>query len=143
MSSNSSEFVVNPGKDFTRKRKLSFIDVITFLIVIGNTNTNLELVKYFDFNTDNIPCSSALIQQRSKLKLDALRYLLKAFNNRFPLGLYKNKYNLIAVDGCELNIYRNPNDSDTYYEPSEKTTLGYNMIDTISSYDVISKRYSS
>ena len=49
MSSNSSEFVVNPGKDFTRKRKLSFIDVITFLIVIGNTNTNLELVKYFDF----------------------------------------------------------------------------------------------
>ena len=45
---------------------------------------------------------------------------MKVFNSHYQLGVYKGKYNLIAVDGCEFNIYRNHNDPDTYYEPSEK-----------------------
>lgn len=66
---------------------------------------------------------------------------MKVFNSHYQLDVYKGKDNLIAVDGCEFNIYRNPNDPDTYYESSEKTTLGYNMMHTIPLYDIISKRY--
>ena len=141
MALNPQEYVINPGKDFTRKRKLDFANVLLFLIIMGNSNTDYELVKYFDFKTERIPGKSALIQQRAKLKTDSLLHLMKSFNKNYPLGIYKGKYNLIAVDGCEFNIYRNPNDPDTYYEPSEKTTLGYNMIHTIPLYDIISKRY--
>ena len=141
MALNPQEYVIIPGKDFTRKRKLDFANVLLFLIIMGNSNTDYELVKYFDFKTERIPGKSALIQQRAKLKTDSLLHLMKSFNKNYPLGIYKGKYNLIAVDGCEFNIYRNPNDPDTYYEPSEKTTLGYNMIHTIPLYDIISKRY--
>ena len=141
MAPLASDYAEGPARHFKRRRKIGFVDLITFLIVIGNSNTEIELTKYFDFNVNAIPRGSAFIQQRSKLKLDALRYLLKAFNDKFPLTLYRNKYNLIAVDGCEFNIYRNADDPETYYEPSGKTTLGYNMIHTISLFDVISKRY--
>lgn len=141
MAISASEYAEDPARNFKRKRKIGFVDLITFLIVIGNSNTEIELNRYFDYNVDAIPRSSAFIQQRSKLKLYALRYLLKAFNDKFPLTLYRNKYNLIAVDGCEFNIFRNAGDPETYYEPSGKTTLGYNMIHTIPLFDVISKRY--
>lgn len=141
MASDASNYSVKPGKDFTRKRKLDFYNLIMFLIIMGNSNTDYELVKYFNFDSEKLPGKSAFIQQRSKLKTDSIRHLMKTFNSHFQLGVYKGKYNLIAVDGCEFNIYRNPNDPDTYYEPSKKTTLGYNMIHTIPLYDIISKRY--
>ena len=68
MASDVSEFAVNPGKDFTRKRKMDFVNLILFLIVMGNSNTDYELVRYFNFNSEKIPGKSAFIQQRAKLR---------------------------------------------------------------------------
>ena len=48
MAFNPQEYVINPGKDFTRKRKLDFANVLLFLIIMGNSNTDYELVKYFE-----------------------------------------------------------------------------------------------
>jgi hypothetical protein len=47
----------------------------------------------------------------------------------------------VACDGCEFNITRNPNDSDTFHPPNGKSTKGFNMLHTISLYDILSKRY--
>ena len=73
MAISASEYAEDPARNFKRKRKIGFVDLITFLIVIGNSNTEIELNRYFDYNVDAIPRSSAFIQQRSKLKLYALR----------------------------------------------------------------------
>ena len=60
---------------------------------------------------------------------------------KFPLEKFRNKYYLIACDGSEFNIARNPKDADTFHEPNGKSASGFNMVHTISLYEVCSKRY--
>jgi hypothetical protein len=50
-------------------------------------------------------------------------------------------YSLIAVDGCEFNITRNPKDPSTYHPPTRNSKKGFNSIHTVSLYDLFSKRY--
>ncbi len=140
MSQNPAPYVNNPDKDFTRSRKLDFRNLLSFLVSSESGNINHELLKFYHYD-DNVPTCSAFCQQRSKLKTDTFRYFLKEFNSHFPLKKYRNKYSLIACDGSEFNIPRNPDDSSTFNPPSGTAIKGFNMIHTISLYDVLSKRY--
>ena len=101
---------------------------------------NHELLKFFEYDS-SIPTNSAFYQQRSKLSVSAFRHLLKEFNLKFPLEKFRGKYYLIACDGSEFNIARNPDDPDTFHEPNGKSVSGFNMVHTISLYEVCSKRY--
>ncbi|MBP0060789.1 MAG: hypothetical protein KH239_11220, partial [Eubacterium sp.] len=58
-----------------------------------------------------------------------------------PLEKFRGKYYLIACDGSEFNIARNLKDADTFHEPNGKSVSGFNMVHTISLYEVCSKRY--
>lgn len=140
MSNNLSGFVNNPDKDFSRNRKMGFCKTTSFLLSMESGNINHELLKAFHFNTDTPTCS-AFYQQRAKLKTDTFRYLLKNFNSHFPLKKYKNKYYLIACDGSEFNIPRNPDDVLSFNPPNKTALKGFNMIHTISLYDVLGRRY--
>lgn len=40
MASRKEEFVKNPGKDFTRNRKLSFEEIIKFMLAMGGGSLN-------------------------------------------------------------------------------------------------------
>lgn len=140
MSRNPSDFVNHPDKDFSRHRKMGFCQTISFLLSLESGNTNHELLKFFHFDTDTPTCS-AFYQQRSKLKPETFHYLLKKFNSHFPLQKYKGKYYLIACDGSEFNIPRNPDDALSFNPPNKTALRGFNMIHTISLYDVLSKRY--
>ena len=42
-------FINNTGKDFTRKRKLDFKEMINILLSMGGSNLKLELMKYFSY----------------------------------------------------------------------------------------------
>lgn len=141
MSFNLSPFVKRPGKDFSRERKFSFVRMIRFCICMQSGCINYELLKYFFFNPDDVPSASAFIQQRAKLLPQAFLYLLSQFNQRFPTKLFMGKYSLVAADGCEFNIARNPHDSSTFHPSNGKSERGFNMIHTISLFDLISKRY--
>ncbi|MDF2673808.1 MAG: hypothetical protein K0R09_2073 [Clostridiales bacterium] len=55
-------FVKNPEKDFTRKRKLDFKDMINILLSMGGNNLKLELMKYFSYDVETATCS-AFVQQ--------------------------------------------------------------------------------
>lgn len=140
MSLNLSGFVNNPDKDFTRERKMGFCQTISFLLSMESGNINHELLKTFRFDADTPTCS-AFCQQREKLKTDAFQYLIKKFNSRFPLKKYKDKYYLLACDGSEFNIPRNPDDAPSYNPPNKTALKGFNMLHTISLYDVLNKRY--
>jgi hypothetical protein len=140
MAENPNQFCKNPDADFTRTRKLDFESLLYFLISREAGSTSHELLKHFDFSTDT-PSKSAFFQQRQKLLPETFPYLLDQFNSHFPLGLYKEKYNLVAADGCEFNIARNPVDADTFHPPNGKSTKGFNMLQTVALYDLISKRY--
>ena len=140
MANNPWLFAKNPNADFTRKRKLDFENLLRFIISMESSSTNHELLKYFNYDPQTIS-ASAFYQQRKKLLLDAFYALLHKFNSQFPFVLYKGKYNIAACDGCEFMIPRNPEDIDTFNPPSGWSSKGFNMIHTISLYDVLSKRY--
>ena len=140
MSQEPGRFAKNPSADFTRRRKLFFEDLLRFLITMQSGTTNHELLKYFNFGVDTLS-SSAFYQQRNKLLPEVFPHLLHQFNSHFPLVLYKNKYNLVAIDGSEFNIARNPDDPDTFHPSNGQSLRGFNMLHTISLYDILSKRY--
>ena len=140
MSENPWWFAKNPAADFSRKRKLDFENLIRFFISMESGTTNHELLKHFDYGVDT-PSVSAFYQQRKKLIPEAFSYLLRQFNSHFPLELYNGKYNLVACDGSEFNIARNEGDPDTFHPPNGKSTKGFNMLHSVSLYDILSKRY--
>lgn len=140
MSLSLSSFVKNPDKDFLRKRKLDFKTMMRLIISMESGSLNHELLKFFEYDS-SVPTGSAFYQQRSKLTVTAFHHLLHEFNVKYPLQKFREKYFLIACDGSEFNIARNPNDPDTFHEPNGKSASGFNMIHTISLYELSSKRY--
>ena len=141
MACNTSLFVKNPGKDFTRDRKLGFVQLIHFFLCMGSGCINHELMKYFYFLPDEVPTASAFLRQRAKLLPETFHHILTQFNLRFPTKGLWGRYSLIAADGCEFNIARNPQDPSTFHPASGRSKKGFNSLHTISLYDLLSKRY--
>ena len=142
MACHKDSFVKNPGVDFSRDRKLSFVKLLRFFLRMGCGCINHELLKFFSFHPQEVPTASAFIQQRAKLLPDAFRHILTQFNFAFPsTAEFGGKYSLIAADGCEFNIARNPRDPSTFYPPSGKSKKGFNSLHTVSLYDLFAKRY--
>ena len=141
MACNTSLFVKNPEKDFTRDRKLGFVQLIHFFLCMGSGCINHELLKYFYFLPDEVPTASAFIRQRAKLLPETFHHILTQFNLRFPTKGLWGRYSLIAADGCEFNIARNPQDPSTFHPASGRSKKGFNSLHTISLYDLLSRRY--
>lgn len=141
MTSSMDKFVKNPEKDFTRDRKLGFLQLVRFFLCMESGCISHELLKYFYFLPDEVPTASAFIQQRAKLRPDTFLHILRQLNLRFPTQKLWGKYSLIAADGCEFNIARNPQDPSTFHPTSGRSKKGFNSIHTISLYDLLSKRY--
>ena len=72
VSSSICNYAANPGKDFSRKRKLPADRLIRFLIAEGSSTTKNEVLDFFGLNEQS-PSSSAFFQQRGKLKTKALK----------------------------------------------------------------------
>lgn len=137
---NPLPFVKNPGRDFTRNRKISLQNLLEFYIGMETGNLQHELLKYFHFSTDTATVS-ALLQLRSKLKPATFLHLLKRFNSHFPPKTYRDAYQLIACDGSEFNIPLNESDSDSFFPPSGKSKRGVNILHAVPLYDLLSQRY--
>ena len=94
---------------------------------------------YFKYSSDR-PAVSAFSQQRSKLLLETWDFLFHEFNSCFPFEKTYNGYQLLACDGSDLNIARNPTDEDTYFQ-TNPTYKGYNQLHLNALFDLCSKRY--
>jgi len=140
MAKTPWKFSKNPDADFTRNRKLDFENLLRFLISKESDNTANELLKHFDYDLGTIS-NSGFYQQRKKLLPDAFPYLMRTFNSFYPFELYKGRYNLVGCDGCDFNIFRNPNDKDTFHQSSGKSERGFNSILVVALFDIFSKRY--
>lgn len=140
MEQNKKDFVKNPLRDFTRKRKLSFSDTILLIISMECGSLRSELLKFFSYSPETAT-SSAFIQQRDKLKPDALRSLFYSFSADLPLK-EKNGYHFYAVDGSEVLIpLEGKNETYSYFSRTEQGT--YHQIHLNAVYDLLSNRYSA
>lgn len=132
-------FVRNPDRDFTRRRKLDFETTIRCLIAMESGSLKKELLELFRYNPDTAT-TSAFNQQREKILPEALEFLFREFNKAFAQYRTYRGYRLLACDGTDLNIARNPNDQETYFQsnPGEK---GFNQLHLNALYDLCSRRY--
>ena len=137
MSENAELYCKNPGKDFTRNRKLGFDNLIHVLLGMRGNTINKELFDYF--KDSELMTKSAFVQQRSKLKEDCLYKLFNNFNKLSQDEETYEGYHLYAIDGSDVNIAFNPDDKDTLIKP--KTCDGYNQLHVNALYDILNKTY--
>lgn len=80
VASHISQYSVQPDADFLRNTKLPPQTLIPFLVSQGSSSTRVEMLDFWGLDP-SIPSSSALNQQRAKLKPDALEAVFKHFNS--------------------------------------------------------------
>lgn len=132
-------FVNNPEKDFTRKRKLDFKEILNILLSMGGNSLKVELMKYFSFEVETAT-SSAFVQQREKILPEALEFLFHKFTSSSVNPKYYEGYRMFAVDGSDLSIAYNPNDTENHFVATENGK-GYNLLHLNAMYDLLSRVY--
>jgi len=132
-------FVNNPDKDFTRKRKLDFKEMLNILLSMGGNSLKLERMKYFSYEEETAT-SSAFVQQRDKILPEALEFLFHEFTSSSVNPNYYDGYRLLAVDGSDLCIAHNPKDTENHFVTTENAK-GYNLLHLNAMYDLCSRVY--
>jgi len=139
LSESPELFVKNPGKDFTRNRKLPFETVVNLLISMGGNSIYKELLQSQGYDV-NTATTSAFIQQRDKILPYAFEYLLHEFTRPYADTKKYMGYRLLAADGSDLHIPTNPLDTETHYN-SNPAGGGHNLLHLNAMYDLCSKIY--
>lgn len=132
----------NPGKDFSRNRKLSFNQTISAILCMKAGTRTTELLDYFNCNPDCIT-SSGFCQQRDKILPEAFYVLFKRFTNNYSKNANLKTYKglrLFAVDGTDIQIVPNENDPDTYY-PGTNGQKPYALVHLNALYDLENHMY--
>lgn len=130
--SDISKYSVNPDSDFIRNRKISPQTLISYLVSQGSSSTMVEMLDFWGLNTA-MPGSSALNQQRQKLKPDALEAVFHHFNSSvmelLPSALIDDHYRFLAADGSTCTYFSTPSFSsnDYYCSPGNSIRGVYSM----------------
>lgn len=132
-------FSKHPKKDFTRKRKLDFKEMLRILLSMGGNNLSLELMEYFSYDLGTAT-SAAFVQQREKLLPEAFEFLYHKFTKSSIQPHFHEGYRLLAVDGSDLCISYNPNDLENYF-PNGPIAKGFNLLHLNAMYDLCSRVY--
>lgn len=98
-----------------------------------------EVMDFFG-HTKNCPTASAFVQQKYKFLHEGWDYLFHLFVSE-GYSLQNNTYRgyrLLACDGSDVNIARNPDDEETYIHEGK---AGYNAIHVNALYDLMNHTY--
>lgn len=139
MSEKPEPFVNQPGKDFTRNRKLDFFNLHLFLLGAYSKSLRMELYEKFGFKASTIS-PSALCQQRAKLNGSSFEHLFKEFTTSATKDKLYKGYRLLAADGSELNIHHDQNNPDTYVRHTNNQK-GYSALHLNGLYDLRARTY--
>ena len=78
MNSSPWLFTKNPTKDFSRKKKWSFSEIMKFMISMEGKSLKDELNEYFDYDFGT-PSNSSFNQRRAQICLKHLNFYLRNF----------------------------------------------------------------
>ena len=142
LSEHPELYCRDPGRDFTRKRKLSFCTLISFILNMRGGPLTNEIIDFFS-NEKSIVSSSAVVQMREKLKPEAFRSLLINFNSQvenMKIPETASGLRLLAVDGSDIQLPMDPDDADSFY-PGVNGQKPYNLIHMNALYDLLQRTY--
>ena len=123
-------FIREPKINFTRERKLTFGSVLTIMMKFSGKSLQNEISESFippGMYPASVPTKSAFIQQRNKILFEAGGYLLKIFTDSLPFMNTFNGYRLLACDGSDVPIPRNPAE-EAYSVVTHEDRKSYNML---------------
>lgn len=140
MEKEKQDYVMDPSRDFTRKRSISFIDTIKCLISMSNRSLNSEIREYFLCTDRASPTESAFIQQRGKLKDNTLQELFYRLNQSISCDKKYRGYKVFAVDGSVVDIPSLPGDDDSVVRTISDEKVVY-QLHLNALYDLCGKTY--
>lgn len=132
-------FAKNPDKDFTRKRKLPFKEIVNTMFSMTGKTLCGELMQHFGMS-NTMPTVSAFVQQRNKINSDAFEILFHRFTETIDEQKLYRGYRLLAIDGSDLRVPTNPDESISFH----KRTNGqksFNLLHLNALYDLQRKIY--
>ena len=139
MAKHPDAFCRQPGKDFSRNRKLPFEKVLSLLLKMGSHALRDEMLDCLDF--DDTPATvSALVQQRSKILPSALEHLFHEFTRMCERPSRHKGYRLLAVDGSDLQFTADPSDPLSYF-PGSNGQKHYSFLHLNALYDLQNRLY--
>lgn len=138
LSNNATDYIRNPGRDFSRNCKLPFSTIIKSIIGMESKSLTNELIDFF--NTSDLPSASAFVQQRLKIKPEAFKAIFDGFTFRI-LKRTKENMAVLAVDGTDIQIATNPDDT-TSYHPGTNGQKPYNLLHLNTLYDLEKRLYT-
>ena len=145
VSANISDDALNPERDFSRNRKIPAHLLISFLVSQGAASTKCEVLDFFGLSAD-APSASALNQQRSKLKSEALESLFTKFNTAFHASEYNRtseRYRFLAADGTTVSFFSHPRfSSDDYFVSNGHSAKGFYSMHINAFYDLNENLYT-
>ena len=139
ISSNPKEYCMNPKTNFTRTRKLPLEQLMHCIVGMGGGTLSNELLDFFQYSSA-AASSSAFVQQRYKVKAEAFEDVFKGFSKQL-LSCSGDSMKLLAVDGSDIQIHTNPEDSGSYF-PGANGQKSYNLLHLNALYDLEKHIYS-
>ena len=133
-------FTKDPERNFTRKRKLPFDKVISFLLAMEGGSLTTELLNYFECTPDSAS-SAAFVQQREKIDASAFHSLFDLFVQKTDKEHCYKGFRLIAADGSDIQIPTNSSDPDSYF-PAREGQAAYNLLHLDAMYDLLRHTYT-
>lgn len=106
--------VFNPDIDFSRNREIPYKKMMLSLISMEGTTLTNELLRQFGCDM-SIATSSAFVQQRKKILPIAFEKLFQDFVSQTSQNNNYKGYRLLAVDGSDIQIPTNLNDTDSLF----------------------------
>ena len=99
-----------------------------------------ELLKLYSHSLET-PTTSAFVQARDKIRVEAFKVLFERFNDRTRKDKLYKGYRLLAIDGSELPIYSHRYDDDTTLLRKSRTNKPYSAFHITASYDLLECTY--
>lgn len=132
-------FVSNPDVDFSRNRKIPYEKMMLSLLTMEGTTLTNELLRQFGCDASTAT-SSAFVQQRKKILPIAFEKLFQDFVSQTSQNDAYKGYRLLAVDGSDIQIPTNTDDSDSLFIPKDGAKP-YNLLHLNALYNLLTHTY--
>lgn len=138
-TSMNEEFIRNSHTDFAQSRKLDFITSFNSILSIEGNSLGHEILELFEYN-EFLLTTSAFVQAKDKILPSVFSHVFYEFTKPLKKTKKYRYYNLFAVDEFVLNLYRNPNETETFV--SQSNNKGCNMMLLTVIYDLCNNFYT-
>lgn len=132
-------FSLSPRTDFSRKRKLSFEQMVRAILCMRGGSLANEMMDLFGMQ-ENLATTSAFVQRRSKILPEAFESLLDLFTKNADEDKRYEGMRLLAADGSDFLLAANLDDPDSFF-PGTDEQKSYNLLHLNAFYDLVQHIY--